>query len=505
MATLTFAQNSVTFPANETPVTGQTGLAVTVTSGGVLGQFKLDDSPYASTLTEGNLGAVGTSVSFTPDVTGGYLIGLYDAVSGARIAQLAFCVPLPSGDIVPPYYASGDVTDPVTGSVTYGNFRPTGSTWAKYKAKGWKHVAELTIRRLTMPLPLLPISVGAGNVVLTAAQALTGTLVATGSPPDGTRTITYPSFATIIAAGITPPPDNTSLAYKNGTNQTVTIVDPWGNNLVVGAGLSGAAFWYPSGSQIVSLFQGPNLGTVLDVLVGSARGTMPYRSTSGWQGLAPPSTPSVLTHPGGTADPSWGSMIYGMASVSTPPLAATFTADAGNGAGNALADITGGGLLLTGTGASSSDSHSGAFYRPKSGAKTVTVLVRHSIVGAASPYTSAFGLCFGQSSNGKIVACHFGLGPPLPSATLVHASAPPTVVSGTPVASIIPPGGMYWLKAQDNGTSFVFSWSPNGKNWTTLATESNTAYLTGSADRMGLFQDPYAGGTYAEILSYLEA
>lgn len=167
--TLTFTQNAVTYTTNETPMAGKIGLAVTVANSLTQSvQYKLDDVDPASALTEGDLGAVGTTTSFMPDVIGAYMIGAYDPASGARVAQLAFCVPDWNGDVQPPHNATSDEADPLTGVVTFGNFRPNGVAWAKYKTKGWKTVVK-TLRSGAKG-GSLPVDLTAGDVHLTAAD-----------------------------------------------------------------------------------------------------------------------------------------------------------------------------------------------------------------------------------------------------------------------------------------------------------------------------------------------
>lgn len=148
--TLTFTQNAVVFPTNESPIVGVTGLPVTIANSlAQAGQYKLDDVPDTSALAEGNIGPSAATSAFTPDVPGGYLVGLYDAAGVVRIARLVFVVPEPTGYVLPPHGATSDVKDPTTGAVTTGNFRPSGS--ALFKTKGWKTILPL-LRKLASVL-----------------------------------------------------------------------------------------------------------------------------------------------------------------------------------------------------------------------------------------------------------------------------------------------------------------------------------------------------------------
>lgn len=47
----------------------------------------------------------------------------------------------------------------------------------------------------------------------------------------------------------------------------------------------------------------------------------------------------------------------------------------------------------------------------------------------------------------------------------------------------------YWLKAVDNGTNIVFSFSHDGINWIQAFTEARTTFLTTDADRVGFFMN----------------
>jgi len=60
------------------------------------------------------------------------------------------------------------------------------------------------------------------------------------------------------------------------------------------------------------------LSNILDNIVSSARGTLLYRTNSGWIGLAPGTSGQVLTTGGSAADPSWVTNAGGLIAIASP-------------------------------------------------------------------------------------------------------------------------------------------------------------------------------------------
>jgi hypothetical protein len=197
----------------------------------------------------------------------------------------------------------------------------------------------------------------------------------------------------------------------------------------------------------------------------------------------------------------------GYASLVTPPLASTFTANPSNGAGAALVDISGGGLLLSGAKGASDDSKSAGFYRAKSGTKTLTVCLRQALTdtGGVAGANAAVGLYFGESATGRIKTFRSFAGA-LPTQLFFNSyTNPATAVGGGAVLGVAL-GSTYWLRLVDDGTNIVGSYSMNGKNWTQACTEARGTFLTTTpgGDRMGLFVFGFSSAVQAEILSYSE-
>ena len=71
-----------------------------------------------------------------------------------------------------------------------------------------------------------------------------------------------------------------------------------------------------SGSTAVPT--GNTLTNILDAIIGSARGTMLYRTNSGWTGLAPGTIGQVLQTGGAGGDPSWITNGGGFLAITTP-------------------------------------------------------------------------------------------------------------------------------------------------------------------------------------------
>lgn len=188
MATITFSQSPHgAYTTNESPINGAIGNVVTVSNSAALsGQYKLEDVPAGSAVPTGNLGSPGTTATFTPDVPGGYLVGLW--VAGARVAALTFVVPDYDGAVYPAYQSTGDQVD-AQGNAVLGNFRPTDDT-----AHGWKRLIDrlqVVGKRFSTRL----IDLAGADYTMTeedmAAQHVF--FFSQSGTPTGPLTVTYPS------------------------------------------------------------------------------------------------------------------------------------------------------------------------------------------------------------------------------------------------------------------------------------------------------------------------
>lgn len=114
------------------------------------------------------------------------------------------------------------------------------------------------------------------------------------------------------------------------------------------------------------------------------------------------------------------------------------------------------------------------------------------------------GLCFRQSSDGKLVL----FGPWLQSVEktqlLVDNLNGPTSQVSSPLilsaATFVPGGSPFWLRIADDGTNRLCQVSANGFDWLTVYSVARTTFLT--ADQLGFFVNTYssAGGLFLHSL-----
>ena len=74
-----------------------------------------------------------------------------------------------------------------------------------------------------------------------------------------------------------------------------------------------------------------SLSNILDSIISSARGTLLYRTNSGWVGLAPGTSGQVLTTGGSAADPSWVTNGGGSIAITTPHAQDTLSYNTSSG------------------------------------------------------------------------------------------------------------------------------------------------------------------------------
>jgi hypothetical protein len=84
-----------------------------------------------------------------------------------------------------------------------------------------------------------------------------------------------------------------------------------------------------SGSTAVP--SGNTLSNILDAIIASARGTLLYRTNSGWVGLAPGTSGQVLTTGGSSGDPSWITNGGGLLAITTPHAQDTLSYNTSSG------------------------------------------------------------------------------------------------------------------------------------------------------------------------------
>lgn len=111
----------------------------------------------------------------------------------------------------------------------------------------------------------------------------------------------------------------------------------------------------------------------------------------------------------------------------------------------------------------------------------------YSILGkvmGASPAThGGFGLCFRESSTGKITLIYLKR----PGNLLVEHWTNATTFSSTPVNSLAFPGAKSWFRIEDNGTNLFFSVGPIGDDAGVIqmATHSRTSFMAGGPNEVG--------------------
>lgn len=123
-----------------------------------------------------------------------------------------------------------------------------------------------------------------------------------------------------------------SVLYRSGTTWVALAPGTSGQILTTGgaaanpawanAPITGSAIPSP---RIVSNISGSSavpgantLTQILDAVISSARGTIIYRTNSGWTGLAPGSSGQILQTGGGAGDPSWTANGGNLIAISSP-------------------------------------------------------------------------------------------------------------------------------------------------------------------------------------------
>jgi hypothetical protein len=110
----------------------------------------------------------------------------------------------------------------------------------------------------------------------------------------------------------------------------------------------------------------------------------------------------------------------------------------------------------------------------------VTAAILFSVEGNNN---NQFGLVHRQSSDGKIET--FGYVTSSPAQMMAQTYSNPTTFNSTlkNVQWLAP--NVLWLRMQDNGTSRIYSISPDGQHWRVFHTVGRTVYLT--ADQIGWY------------------
>lgn len=172
--------------------------------------------------------------------------------------------------------------------------------------------------------------------------------------------------------------------------------------------------------------------------------------------------------------------------------------------GSATISTTNGGIVLS---APNATTNSLAIRKKTAPATPYTITAAFlANIDTSAGGAGYFGLCFRQSSDGKLHGFHFEL---ISGASWVCAlqsykwtsatafSASYLAVNQSPVQSSV-----FWLRIADNGTNRICSVSADGQTWTAFHTVGRTDFLT--ADEVGFMVNPVTAITNATLLSWAE-
>lgn len=120
------------------------------------------------------------------------------------------------------------------------------------------------------------------------------------------------------------------------------------------------------------------------------------------------------------------------------------------------------------------------------------------------------GLCWRQSSDGKLITAHFLMenvaSPSTPSAAFsVYKWTDPSTFSASYGTLNISPNqrAVVWLRLQDDNTNRKVLISLDGQNWFSQHSVGRTDFMT--ADEVGFFVNPYSIGCHLHLLSWKQA
>lgn len=173
--------------------------------------------------------------------------------------------------------------------------------------------------------------------------------------------------------------------------------------------------------------------------------------------------------------------------------------------GSSTVDATDGGILLSTPNAVGENLR--VRYQAVTGNYTAIFGLQCPGLGAN---VAAFGTCWRQSSDGKIIANYF-----IFNTNISFLCADWNSSTSSNAANTLTPAAsqlvqlwhatqFLWFKLQDNGTNRVLSVSTNKLDWWQLYSESRTTFLT--ADQVGWFVQSNSGGTVsARLWDYEES
>lgn len=190
---------------------------------------------------------------------------------------------------------------------------------------------------------------------------------------------------------------------------------------------------------------------------------------------------------------------WGPAFPFTPPVDGDF---AWVNQGSATVSTTNGGIYLSCV--SNGGSQNSRIRKKAAPSTPYTITAAFLLQFSFSGYASG-GLCFRQSSDGKVVIMHADLNAAGAGTTvlLIRNFDSPSSVSSTPSSPNVPLlGSVIWQRIADNGTNRIMSVSADGQNWIDVYTVGRTTFMT--ADEVGFAINPFSSDTGLTLLSWKE-
>jgi hypothetical protein len=121
------------------------------------------------------------------------------------------------------------------------------------------------------------------------------------------------------------------------------------------------------------------------------------------------------------------------------------------------------------------------------------------LIEATSVDKATFGMCFRESSTGKLTTLEIGTegtasgGPRYLFWSVVNRSGPTsagTVIAGSPTFNLVPIGcNAFWQRIEDDGTNLKFYLSMDGVNWIQIHSVGRTTHMAGGPNQVGWYVD----------------
>ena len=286
----------------------------------------------------------------------------------------------------------------------------------------------------------------------------------------------------------------------------------------VNSGTAGQVGYYGATGTAIS---GQSPSVLLDSALGSAQGSIAYRSANTWASLAPGATGNMLQSGGPSAPPSWrtsgggittivgagiGSSASTVALPSVPVISRPSLAFLTwlNQASATATDSTNGPLVLRTTQNTGSVNGINALIKSVAGSDW-TVTVQYALGNhtgdLGGSVTDLSGLIIYNSVNGRIFICGIGA---TGSVNVWAYNSTTSHNSFTAAKTILVTPGSVWIRAQyiSSTTTLAFSYSIDGFTWESVY--STNAPFTGVPTGYGIGVGTYNNTTgYVLSLNYM--